>query len=500
MNIRFMLRGLSTLFLWFVLFSAQVKAIAFVEYTSHLNECMHHMAALRLRQANLCLQKEAALKTSNIALDYLNHYHSFFQIMVQFDRSMLPAFEKQNQAVLKKIELLPETTPYKLFYKASVHLQSAIVKGAFNEYLSAAWDFRSAFQEVNLNEKKFPNFLSHKKELGTLMALLGSFPPQYNWILQAVGLKGDFNEGLEVLKNYLHHSHAEPLIEKQQASIIYALIQLNFGRDRQTAIKFYEPYSKDYASNLMQCFVRSYIELKTGENDLALKTLRAKPLGEQYEQIPYLDFMMGDLLLHRLDQSAAIWYKKYITFSKTKHSLKEAYQKLSWLAWLTSDTSKFVIYHDLMQKNSKDAGSELKLINADLSQTIYPSLFLLQARLLFDGGYYEKALQKMKSIPLQSLVSKYQYIEFYYRTARIYQELNKPLEAIQFYKNCLDQGKNIHTYLLPNACLQLGLIYEKLNYKALAKYYYEQVSTYSGIDYESSLKQKAKTNIWRLNE
>lgn len=460
---------------------------------------MGHMAALRLKQAHLCLQKEVAKKDENIAIDYLRHYHDFFQIMVQFNKALLPAFEIQHHSTLKKIELLPDHSPYKLFYKASIHLQLAIVKGAFNEYLSAAWDFRSAFQEVNLNENKFPNFLSHKKELGTLMALLGSFPPQYNWILQAVGLQGEFNSGLELLKNYINQSHSEPIIERQQATIIYALIQLNFGKDRHIALTFFTPFAKEYHHNLMQCYVKSYIELKTGANDLALKTLRNKPLGEQYESIPYLDFIMGDLLLHRLDQSAAIWFKKYITFTKTKYSLKEAYQKLSWLAWINLDTAKFEIYHDLMQKNTKDAGSELKLVNADLSHKIYPSVTLLQARLLFDGGYYEKALEQVKLVNPAILQSKYQRVEYYYRLGRIYQEMNNPLASIQYYKLCLEHGKNIPTYLLPNTCLQLGLIYEQLNYATLAKSYYEQVLSYSNIDFESSLKQKAKTNIWRLS-
>ncbi|MCG9881059.1 MAG: hypothetical protein MH472_10720 [Bacteroidia bacterium] len=474
------------------------SAITKVEYTPALNEAMQHMASLRLVQAKQIIAKEIKGNPQNATAHYLYHYAEFFNIMVQYDKTLLPAFEKQNQLSLKQVELLPESSPYKLFYKSSIRLQAAFVKGAFNEYLAAAWDFRTAFQEANINEKKFPQFLGHKKELGTLMALLGSFPPQYNWILHAVGLEGDFNGGLAILKNYIQSSANEPLIEKQQASIIYALIQLNFGKDHNAALTFYTPFAKEYTSNLMQCYVKTYIAAKTGETDLAIKTLRARPTGEAYIHITFLDYIMGDLLLHQLDQDAAIWYKKYITFSKTKNSIKDAYQKLSWLAWLDGDTTKFLIYHDLMQKNTKDAGSELKLVNADLAKGIYPNTSLLQARLLFDGGYNEKALAKLKSIQKADLKSSFQSLEYQYRLGRVYQEMKKTSEAIQYFNNCLEQGKGVKSYLLPNTCLQLGLIYENLNYASLAKSYYEQVSSYSGVDYESSLHQKAKTNLWRL--
>jgi hypothetical protein len=475
-------------------------ASSYVEYSPNLKEGMAHLAALRLKQAELIFAKEANKHEQNIAVSYLNHYLSFFQIMIQQDKGMLSAFEKVNELTLKKIETLPASSPYRLFYKGSVHLQSAIVKSLFNEYLGAAWDFKIAFQEVNLNEKNFPDFISHKKELGTLKALLGSFPPQYNWILQAVGLEGDFNLGLKILKKYIDQSQHEPLIEQQQASLIYALIQLNFGKNRQAALQFYLPYAKDYQTNLMQCYVLTYIAAKSGQNNLALKTLKAKPIGSNYVQIVYLDYIMGDLLLRQLDQNAAIWFKRYITFTKTKNANKEAYQKLSWLAWMDNDSAKFFVYHDLMQKNTKDAGSELKLINHDLGKGVFPSKQLLEVRLLFDGGYYEKALQKMNNVSISALPSKFQQIEYHYRLGRIFQELGKNAEAIQSYKACLALGKDAKTYLIPNACLQLGLIYENLNYYELAKAYYEQVLNYEQVDYESSLHQKAKTHIWRLKQ
>jgi hypothetical protein len=484
-------------FAW--VYSLQTYA-AYFEYTPKLKEIQIHIASLRLKKANLALEEELAKQPDNIAVHYLIHYSTFFHIMVQQDKKLLPEFEKVNNELLILVQKLPDDSPYKRFIKGSVYLQAAFVKGAFNEYLSAAWDFRNAYHEVNANEKKFPNFSGHKKELGALMALIGSFPPQYHWVVNVAGLEGDFQKGLKILEDYLKLGSSEPMLEQQQASTIYTLILLNFSQDKNKAWSYYKNASADYKNNLMHCYVRAYTAGKCGENDIALATLRARPIGSDYENITYFNLLMGDYLLHQLDVSAAIWYKKYIAFSTTKGSVKDAYQKLSWIAWLQNDTNKFIIYHDLMAKNTKDAGSELKLVNTDLAKGIFPSKSLLEARVLFDGGYYERAQEILVSLRSDKLPSKYQCIELEYRIARVLQEQKRYTDALSHFKKCLDLGMGVNTYLLPNSCLQIGLIYEHLNYPSIAKTYYEKVSSYHHVDYESSMGQKAKTNIWRIKK
>jgi tetratricopeptide (TPR) repeat protein len=399
---------------------------------------------------------------------------------------------------LNQIQKLPDNSPYKLFLRGSIHLQSALVKGAFNEYLSAAWDFRNSYQEINLNERKFPNFLSHKMELGALMALIGTFPKQYEWVVNVVGLEGDFEKGVKILSDYVKNAGHEPLVEQQQAMVVYTLIQLNFGPKKEKAWTFCKDKTKDFQHNLLQCYLRAFVASKCGENDIALQALKARPTGESYEQIHYLNFLMGNCLLFQLDYSSSIWFKRYLTFSTTKGSFKEAYQKLSWIAWLQNDTSKFITYSHLMEKYTKDAGSETTLMKADLAKNIYPSMDLIKARLLFDGGYYEQANSALNQIHLYTLPSVFQKLEWEYRVARILQEEHKLSEAIVHYKKCLETGNGTNSYLVPNSCLQLGLIYEQLSYSELAKSYYKKVFTYDNFDYESSIDQKAKTNLLRL--
>lgn len=467
-------------------------------YTHSLNEAQQHLAALRLTKAHQIVKAENIAFPDNVACDYLLLYIEFYKVMIHHNDNGLAEFEKLKNRTHERIKNLSDENPSKLYLMGSIHLQGALVKGIYNEYISAALEFRSAYQHLNQNHKKFPAYLTTYKDLGALQALLGTFPDSYKWIVSVAGLSGSFDEGIKMLHNYILHATKEPLIEQQQAAIFYTLIQLNFGTDKNMAWNFYERYSKDYAVNLMQNYVRAYVAGKCEHNDDAIATMQAKPVSSDYEMVPYMDFLMGTALLNKLDLEGAIWLKKYIAFNPKKYSVKESYQRLAWCAWMQRDTLKFTVYHHLMQKSGRAPGSEEKLINADLAIGIYPSVQLVKARLLFDGGYYNKAEMMLNSMNPMVLPSKFQRIEYEYRYARIAHELKLWSKAIKYYGNTIDKAQKVDTYLAPNACLQLGLIYMNLHYNDNAKRYLNKVSEYKNYDYKSSIQQKAKAALLQL--
>ncbi len=467
-------------------------------YTHSLNEAQQHLAALRLTKAFQLVKAENIANPDNVACDYLLLYIEFYKVMIHHHENGLAAFEKLKNSTHERIKSLSDENPSKLYLLGSIHLQGALVKSVYNEYVSAALEFRSAYQYLNQNHKKFPAYLCTYKDLGALQALLGTFPDNYKWIVSIAGLSGSYDDGLKMLHNYILHASKEPYIEQQQAAIFYTLIQLNFGTNKNLAWNFYEHYSKDYAVNLMQNYVRAYVAGKCAHNDDAIATLQAKPAGSDYEVIPYMDFLMGNYLLNKLDLEGAIWLKKYITFNPGKYSVKESYQRLAWCALLQKDTLKFTVYHNLMQKKGRTPGSEEKLINADLALGIYPNIQLVKARLLFDGGYYNKSEGILNTMNPFVLPGRFQRIEYEYRNARIAHELKNWAKAIKYYGNTIDHAQKMDTYLAPNACLQLGLIYMQLNYKENARIYLNKVSTYKNYDYKSSIQQKAKAALLQL--
>lgn len=452
---------------------------------------------LRLKEAEVDLYRITASDKYNVANDYLRLYLVFYRIMVHQDKTLYPLFNATKNNCIEAVKKLDNTSPYKGYIKGNALLLGALVDGAFEEYLRAVTGFRAAHSEINANEKAFPNFLTNKKELGVLQALIGTIPAQYKWITDAVGLKGSIKDGLKLLASYLDQSKLEPLLERHQAALFYALIELNF-EDKKGAFNFYRSYATNTKENLMQVFVLVYIAEKSGNNEVALQVLKQAPTSDAYEKIPYFNFLMGDILLHKLDYSGAIWFKKYLNTSVTKNSAKDAYARLSWIELLSHNKEKYLLYRGISQKLQKQTGSEEKLVAQDLSVGIYPDTQLLKARLYFDGGYYDKAKYALHEVSGKVFPSQFQQTEYFYRLGRINQEENRPSDAITNYKRCIESGTKINTYLLPNACLQLGNIYAKLGYKELAADYYKKVANYSNYDYADSIKQLAKVGLRKL--
>lgn len=455
------------------------------------------LCELRLAEAESLIASLEKKTPENLAVHYLRHYLSFYQIMMLQEKQHLPQFKLAHQNYLDKLDKLPSSSPYKEYTRSSALLMDAVVLGAFSEYLGAAKSFRNAYLAVKANSKQFPNFISNKKEMGALQAMIGSFPSQYQWLVQAVGLEGNIDQGLQLLSQYCQTMQSEPLIERQQAAIFYSLIHLNFG-DKNLAWKFYKDYAQHCKTNLMETYVLAYIGGKTGHNDESIDLLKRKPSNSNYTNIPYLNFLMAEYLLRKLDFEADIWYKKYLLNSVGKGSAKDAYVRLSWISLMQGDKEKYHTYQHLAEKQMKKKGSEYLLTQQDQSIGIYPNIVLLKCRLLFDGGYYQEAIILMKNQNGNTLPSAYQRTEWYYRLGRIYHETSKKADAIKHYKECLELGKGLNTYLLPNACLQLGYLYADLGYKELAISYFEKVNSYSDYDYEDSLKQKAKAGMQKL--
>jgi tetratricopeptide (TPR) repeat protein len=127
-----------------------------------------------------------------------------------------------------------------------------------------------------------------------------------------------------------------------------------------------------------------------------------------------------------------------------------------------------------------------------------PNIILLKARLLFDGGYYNKA----KNLLLTDIngFKDDDIIERYYRLGRIAQKSGDIDEAKLYLKKTIETGKNSTRYFAGNAALQLGIIYEKENNFEKAKHYYNICRTLDFDEYETSIKEKAKQGLERVGE
>ena len=117
---------------------------------------------------------------------------------------------------------------------------------------------------------------------------------------------------------------------------------------------------------------------------------------------------------------------------------------------------------------------------------------LLKVQLLFDGGSYSEALKLILNQD-QSLFSKNELLEYYYRLGRVYQELKRYREAkANFLMLVFKSDNDSHSYFAPNSCLQLGLIYFNERNFLKVKYYVDSGLRYRNYEHQTSIKVQLK--------
>jgi tetratricopeptide (TPR) repeat protein len=302
-------------------------------------------------------------------------------------------------------------------------------------------------------------------------------------------------KNLDNLDNLISNQY----IFKNEAIAIYGLIMAHFDNDPGSAWNLLQKSSLNPAQSPLTAYIFSSLALKNGDNDLAISYLQGSPKGVQYYSFPYLDFMLGTAKLRRLDADAPIYLNKYLHEFKGIHFIKECYQKLAWSELLHDNVSGYTQQMHNVKKYGAHVVDEDKQALRESDRGIIPQVTLLKARLLSDGGYYKRALELLESE--QSLLQHPDYtLEANYRLGRIYHLEKKYTLAIPYYQKAIEKGVHSTTHYACASSLYIGTIYEiQKNFK-LARFYFQKCLAITSGDYTSSLHQKAKAGLNRINE
>ncbi len=472
----------------------------YFEYSTQAKKAYHNILSLRFDEAKVDL---AHLKTSepkNLVIHHLENYLDFLKVFINEEEAEFKLLEKNKQLRLNKIKQGPEDSPYYLFIQAEIQLQWALARLKFEEYLLAFTEVSKAYKQLNKNLERYPDFIANKKSLGIIHALIGTIPENYRWSVRLLGgMDGSISQGKSEIEEVLEHAETNDFLFEEETLFMYTFLLLHLENEEDEAWKFVNTSKLNTAESPLACFAKANVAMRTGRSEIAINILENRPQDESFHPFHYLDLVLGFAKLYRLDVDADVHIEKYIDLYRGKNYLKEAHQKLAWHYLILGKEQIYLNNMKLCLNRGDDVLDSDKTAEAEAKSGEMPNPTLLKARLLFDGGYYERAYDCLDNNPLPENASFKFKLEYTYRLGRILHRMDHFDDALENYKLTISEGKTSSYFYACNAALQCGLIYEKEKEYDLSKKYFLLCLSMKPSNYKTSLHQKAETGLQRLD-
>jgi len=486
--------------LFFVSSSCSLLAQYHVNYTPILEDAYQSIIHLEFEEATRKIASSKKEDANNLAYLHLENYIDFFKLFIYEDESYFNQVKRNKDFRIELIEKLDDDDPYKNFVIAEINLQWALTRSKFNELFKAGREVYSAYRLLEKNTERFPDFIYNYKSLSIIHSLVETIevPGVFKNIF---GMSGSINQGLEEIVAVNKHADQSPFIFELEAEAIYIFMTLYQDNNQDLAFGYLEETELKKSKSPLSAFVQVKLHQRAGKNDEAIDLLLETLSYTSVKEFPYLYFLMGVSNLRKLNKESISYFNEYLDYFEGVHYIKEAHQKLAWAALIFEDdipTYKFQM-QQCIEKGSAMIDDDKQALREAEKYNI-PNPILLRSRLLYDGGYYQKAYQELiKNAHLFYNQEAYK-LEYFYRLARISQALKNYPEAIQNYHQTMTVDLEKTSYMSCNAALNLGIIFESQGDYIRAEKYFNQCLNLNPSEYQQSLHQKAKTGLNRISK
>ena len=443
---------------------------------------------------------EDKIVNKNNAFRYLiENYIDAISLLVEDD----PVFYKVALSRrLKRLEALSECNSESVFYNyvlSDVHLQWAFIRIKFGDQVKAVNELRLAAKYNKLNKSKFPAFVLNNKNDAVIQAIASSIPPKFAWIGRQLNIEGKIESATVKIEELLLFTriNRQFYFLHSELSLIKLFIELNLSSsliESSDLLKYLD--NKEFDSKVLK-FYLSINLIKHGENSIAINLLNEISNNKNGIEFNYLNYLKAEINLNT-KLNDANYFDVFLAKYKGTSYIKSALRKKAWMAILSNNIDEYKFLMNKLLNEGSENNDDDKQAMLEAKSKLMPNLYLLSARLYFDGGEYNLSLNQLRLIDSKSL-SIEEKSEFYYRRGRCFQRLNKLENAQSDFNSAIAISKFSNTYILAVACFYQAQIYEQLNNNLLAIKFYKMVLETEQHSYKISLDAKSKSAIQRLN-
>lgn len=474
---------------------------AYYEFDANLKSAYSFIISLNFENASSQLQKEKTEKPGNDLVILYSNYIDFLKAFISEEEVYFDSFKKKANDNVKLLDKKSEnlTSPFHQYVKAEILIQQALVKVKFREYVSAATDIRKAYRLIDRNKTSYPDFLLNNKLSGFLNVVIGAVPREYHWLVEVAGMEGSVAEGsAELKKLFKDLEKSEFSCYREELLFYLSELYVTFNSTEADLLEcmiYMRPYANESA--LMR-YSTSAILMKMGRNDDAFEYLKDPAVYNTGFPFNFMYYKLAMCKLRKLDFTASNDFEEFLRKFKGQNFIKSSYQKLAWIEALKNNPQGYYTYMSKCRSAGTAFIDEDKDAQNEAASNDMGNRVLLRARLLFDGGYYERAQQELAGLPLDSFPKYKDQLEVTYRLARIYQKTEQEEKAIDLYDKTITNGSSSTFYFAANSALMLGMIYEDKNNLDRAEEYYSKCLAMGRHQYQNSIDQKAQAGLDRI--
>jgi tetratricopeptide (TPR) repeat protein len=473
-----------------------------VNFDEHCALAFKNILALRLNKADSLLKKEEYLRPENVYIPYLYNYTDFVKLFVSQEKVLYDKLNGEKSNYFSKVEQLSDTSRYKKWMLGNMHLQWSVNKIIFGDLVSGAIEFSRAYYLIEENQEEFPEFSPNELSMGVLHVIFGLVPDKFDWLLNLFSIKGDVEKGKKELSDFLALTEQGQSLKYLYTETLFfsGFIELNIHTDKERLEELLEKTEQMNDSVMMIKFLQLNVLMRTGRNEDALELFdKIDSLNQTGYPFAYLDYLHGESLLRSLNYTEAVRkYDLFLEDFKGENYVKDAWRKKAWAAFLSGDTTLYFLnMEQVVSKGSSRLGIDKEALREAESGTL-PDATLLLARLLYDGGYYTKALDILDEDKMWLLFSSRKTVQYYYRLGRIYEQLERDEEAKTNYLLTIQKGSMMDDYYAANAALRLGEMFEHEGDYNYARECYEQCLEMNFEPYRNSIRARAKEGLKRV--
>ena len=468
------------------------------EYNSLCQQAYKEICVLKIKNATNLIAKAKLQNPNNLIPTYLE---SYIDVIELFFNENIEEYKKRKDDIDDRIDLLKkgnENNALYLYCLSNVYLHKSILHVRYGENMSAAWAARKSYLLIKENKEEFKNFAPNDLVYGTLQAITGTIPKSYNWIASILRMRGSLTNGMKLLKTFVNSKDPWAKFYNTEGEFLFNYLSYYIENKKESTLQRIQKSNYDLVNNHLLAYMAANLSVNGKQTEWAKQIIQNRNPSIEYLITPVWDMQLGFAHLHKLELEDAInSFEKYLANFKGNFYVKDIYQKLSWAYYLQGNYAAAQNSRlSVLQKGNTNSDADKQALK-EAKENQWPNVVLLKSRLLNDGGYNNEALALLINKTINNFEKEEEKLEFVYRLGRIYDDLNKDVEAIQYYQQAISFGEFRKEYYAARAALQIGNIYENLMNKTEAIKYYNICLQMDDHDYKSSLDQRAKSGIAR---